>query len=142
MPFRSFPKHPGPGLHQVRPSLDVNFVSALVLTGNVDVVSYLALDGYVGDEPLHSFRVYSRQVSGIRVSVGISVLDIEKKNKVVPAVHVDVRLYWSRHLWSSSSMIERSASGMGPCYYRTAVSFNGLFFRAASRARIPSRARS
>ena len=55
------------------------------------------------DEPLHGFRVYSRQVSGIRVSVGISVLDIEKKHKVVPAVHVYVRLYWSRHLWSSSS---------------------------------------
>ena len=61
--------------------LDVDVEGALavlVVVGDErDEVADLALEGDVGDEPLHRLGVGARQVAGVRVGVGVTVGGVE-----------------------------------------------------------------
>jgi hypothetical protein len=51
-----------------------------------DEVAHLALERYVGDQPMAGFGVEARQVAGVRVAVGVAVLHIKEQHEVVAVV--------------------------------------------------------
>jgi len=73
-------------------ALDVDLEAALVPVHHVHPVPYLALDGHIGHQTLHRFRIYPRQVPGIRVAVGVAIGHVEQQHGVVAACRVPIDL--------------------------------------------------
>ena len=51
-----------------------------------DEVAHLALEGYIGHQPVAGFGVQARQVAGVGVAVGVAVFHVKNQHEVIAAV--------------------------------------------------------
>ena len=62
-----------------------NRVALILLFGDRHEVAYLALEGNIGHQPMAGLGVDPRQVPGIGITVGVTVLHVKQNNEVVAA---------------------------------------------------------
>ena len=65
---------------------DVDAETRRVGAGDLDIVADLALEADVADQPVSRLWVHPRHVAGVRVAVGVAVLDVEEQHELVPAL--------------------------------------------------------
>ena len=67
----------------------VRAVSQLLalLGGKEDIVSDLALEADVGDQPVTGLDVDPREVAGVGVTIGVAVRDVKEVDEVVPVFY-------------------------------------------------------
>lgn len=66
---------------------EVDAVGVVARAGHLHKVADFALEADIGDEALAGLDIDARKVAGIRVAVGIGVLDIEEVDEVVAVGH-------------------------------------------------------
>ncbi len=72
-------------LVQDRPFLNVDVMPSLARPRQVHIVAQLALEADVGDKPVVGFGVEARQVTRVRVAIGVAVRHVENQHEIVAA---------------------------------------------------------
>ena len=58
-----------------------------LLGGKEDIVTDLALEADVGDQPVTGLDVDPREVAGVGVTIGVAVRDVKEVDEVVPVFY-------------------------------------------------------
>ena len=64
--------------------LDINPVAGPVLTGGFHIIADFALEADVRDDTMVGFRIDTRHIARIRVSIWVPVFHVEKNDEIVP----------------------------------------------------------